>query len=467
MSKPAARGPRPVGNPAAVGLATRRIAAEILDRVESQRAFADVLLGHRISPLEPADRRLVTLLVLGTLAWQGRLDYEIRRLSSRPLEEIDPAVMVLLRMGLFQLRQTDRIPAHAAVSTAVEIARETSRTRKASGLVNAILRKAARGAVAMPNRDRDPVEFLAVSMSHPRWLVERFIEWFGIADAESLMAANNEAAPNVIRLNLSRGNPTAADRAAIVARLETSGIRLEAAGVLDETAILTAAPSDRAALTAAGLGCWQSEASQWVARMVAPALGVIVVDCSAAPGGKATHLAELTGPDGRVIALDINLAGLKRVRSLAQALGHPNIDFVRADMTAAPPLRTAAFDAVLLDAPCSGLGTLREHPEIRWRLQPSDLTRLAGLQSRMIDHAATLVRPGGAIVYSVCSVAPAEGRDVVAGFLARSGGFSLDPKPPVPAKLAHYLAADGTLSTRPDQGRRDGFFAARLIRHPG
>lgn len=459
MSRPAARSPRAIEMAEPAGLATRRIAAEILDRVESQRAFADVLLGHRIVPLEPADRRLVTLLVLGTLAWQGRLDYELRHLSSRPLEEIDPAVMILLRMGLFQLRHTDRIPAHAAVSTAVEIARQSSRTRKASGLVNAILRKAARGKIAMPARDRDPIEFLAVSLSHPRWLVESFIEWFGVAEAESLMAANNEAAPNVIRLNLSQ-----MDRAEVIARLETMGIRLEPAGVLDETAIVAAALSDRATLTEAGLGCWQSEASQWVARMVAPARGARVVDCSAAPGGKATHLAELAGLDGRVIALDINLSGLKRARTLATALGHPNIDFVRADMTAAPSLRTAAFDAVLLDAPCSGLGTIREHPEIRWRLQPADLIRLANLQSRMIDQAAMLVRPGGAIVYSVCSVAPAEGRDIVNGFLTRNGDFSLDPQPPVPTALARHLAPDGTLSTRPDLGGRDGFFAARLIR---
>jgi 16S rRNA (cytosine967-C5)-methyltransferase len=149
-----------------------------------------------------------------------------------------------------------------------------------------------------------------------------------------------------------------------------------------------------------------------VARMLAPRAGAIVVDCSAAPGGKATHLAEMIGARGRVIALDLNLNGLRNARGLAHRLRHRNVDFVCADLTADPPLKPASFARVLLDAPCTGLGTLREHPEIKWRLKPSDPARMAAIQSRMLENAAALVRPGGAIVYSVCSIAPEEGERV-------------------------------------------------------
>jgi 16S rRNA (cytosine967-C5)-methyltransferase len=198
--------------------------------------------------------------------------------------------------------------------------------------------------------------------------------------------------------------------------------------------------------------------------MLNPARGAIVVDCAAAPGGKATHLAEITGPDGRAIALDLNFAGLRKARTLAARLGHRNVFFARANMRVAAPLRPQACGFVLLDAPCTGLGTLREHPEIRWRRRPDDLGRMAAIQAEMAENAATLVRPGGALVYAVCSLAPEEGEDVVRRFLAKHREFHLDPHPPLPDKLKAALAADGTMLTRPDRDAMDGFFAARLIR---
>jgi 16S rRNA (cytosine967-C5)-methyltransferase len=189
-----------------------------------------------------------------------------------------------------------------------------------------------------------------------------------------------------------------------------------------------------------------------------------VVDCAAAPGGKATHLAELVGSAGRVLALDVNFSGLMRARMTAEALGHRNLDLVCADLTAAIALGESQFDFVLLDAPCTGLGTLREHPEIRWRLGPGDPARLAELQSRMLARAAALLRPGGAMVYSVCSLAPEEGIGVVRNFLALHPEFAIDRAPRVHPVIARELREDGTMLTRPDRGGRDGFFAARIIR---
>ncbi len=429
----------------AAGIATRKAALEILWRVEHKGAYADVLLGNRLPEFEPNDRRLVTLMVLGTLAWRARLDFEIERLASRSLTEIDAAVLEILRLGLFQIRHLDRVPKHAAVDTAVTIANGDRRTRDASGFINAVLRKATRQSAPTFEIPNDEVGSLALKYSHPRWMAERFLANFGRADAESIMAANNEAAPTAIRLNLAR-----APRDEIIARIKNDGLDVIAEGRFPETLILKGSPHMDSKSFRDGLFHVQSEASQIIARMLAPAPGATVVDCSAAPGGKATHLAELIGARGRVIALDLNLAGLRSARAVAQRLARTNLFYARADIADAIPLRPASFDYVLLDAPCTGTGTLRQHPEIRWRLRPGDPSRLATLQLAMLRNAAALLRHGGAIIYSVCSLMPEEGKDVVANFLTEHPQYDID--------------TDGTLLTRPDRSALDGFFAARIVR---
>ena len=441
------------------GLASRFAAAEILFRVDQESAYADVLLGARLPEFAPADRRLITRLVLGTIAWQGRLDYEIKHLTGRNLDEIHPVVLAILRMGLFQLRFLDRIPQHAVVDTAVSLAKRNSDARKAQGFVNAVLRRATRETAPMPSRERNEKGSLAVAFSHPRWMVERFVDWFGVADAERLMAANNEAAPNVIRLNLARGS-----RGEILERLGKDGFEIGADGRAPETITLKSAPRFESDPYREGLFHAQSEASQMVARMLGVRAGATVADCASAPGGKATHLAELVGERGRVIAVDLNRNGLRNARDLAHRLRHRNIEFVCADLMAAPPLRAGSLEYVLLDAPCTGLGTLREHPEIRWRLKPDDPARMAAIQLRMLENASALLRPGGAIVYSVCSLAPAEGEGVIDEFLKTHGEFEIDARPPNYDGAKGVLDARGFMKTRPDVGGLDGFFAARLIR---
>jgi 16S rRNA (cytosine967-C5)-methyltransferase len=434
-------------------------AVEILYRVDQESAYADVLLGGRLPEFAPADRRLITRLVLGTLAWQGRLDYELAHLTGRKLDGIQPAALAIMRMGLFQLRFLDRIPQHAVVDTAVSIAKRIPEARKASGFVNAVMRRATRETLPMPSRERDEKSFLAITMSHPRWMAERFVDWFGVANAERLMAANNDAAPNVIRLNLARGS-----RAEIIAKLNADGFEIGAVGRAPETAVLIGAPNFESRAYREGLFHAQSEASQMTARMLDPKAGATVVDCAAAPGGKTTHLAEMVGERGRVIAIDVNLNGLKNARGLAQRLRHRNIEFVCADLTAAAPLVPSRFEYVLLDAPCTGIGTLREHPEIKWQLKPSDPARMAAIQSRMLENAAALVRPGGALVYSVCSIAPEEGEGVVDGFLASHADFEIDRGLAGRDEFRDVIDARGFMKTRPDVGGLDGFFAARLIR---
>jgi 16S rRNA (cytosine967-C5)-methyltransferase len=462
--KPAKSGERRASAPARAaseraGLAVRRMALEILLGVQHRSAFADVLLGHRIGVFAPPDRRLLTRLVLGTIAWRGRLDYEIAALYSRKLAQLNSAVLMILRLGLFQMRFVSRIPKHAAVDTSVSLARENPAARAASGFVNAILRRASGGPLPLPERTQDEVGYLTVAYSHPRWMVEKFIEWFGVETAETLMAGNNEAAPNAIRLNLSRGS-----RETIIEELSSEGFRFASGGRLPETAIVEGAPQFDSAAQARGLFYAQSEASQLVARMLDPRPGATVIDCAAAPGGKATHLAELVGERGRVIALDVSFAGLKKVRALATRLGDRDVAVVRADLTAGTPIRPASCDFVLLDAPCTGLGTLREHPEIRWRLKLGDSARMAALQSRMLAGAASLVGPGGVIVYAVCSLAPEEGGEVVRDFLERHPEFAIDRNPPIRKFIEEAFDDQGMLLTRPDRDGLDGFFAARLAR---
>ncbi len=441
------------------GLASRLAAAEILYRVDKESGYADVLLGGRLPDFAPADRRLITRLVLGTLAWRGRLDYELAHLTGRKLDGIQPAALAIMRMGLFQLRFLDRIPQHAVVDTAVSIAKRIPEARKASGFVNAVMRRATRETEPMPLRERDEKNFLAITLSHPRWMVERFVDWFGVANAERLMTANNDAAPNVIRLNLARGS-----RAEIIEKLSANGFEIGAPGRAPETVVLNRAPHFESRAYHAGLFHAQSEASQMAARILAPRAGATVVDCAAAPGGKATHLAEMVGERGCVIAVDLNFNGLRNARGLAYRLRHRNIEFVCADLTVAGPFRPSSFEYVMLDAPCTGIGTLREHPEIKWRLKPSDPGRMAAIQSRMLDNAAPLVRRGGAIVYSVCSIAPEEGEGVVDGFLARHDDFEIDRDIAGRDEFRDVIDARGFMKTRPDVGGLDGFFAARLIR---
>src|SRR5208337_1674271 len=420
-------------SPADEGLASRMAAAEILYRVDQESGYADVLLGGRLPDFPPADRRLITRLVLGTLAWRGRLDYELAHLTGRKLEGIQPAALAIMRMGLFQLRFLDRIPQHAVVDTAVSIAKRIPEASKAAGFVNAVMRRATRETAPMPARERNEKSYLAVMYSHPRWMVERFVDWFGVANAERLMTANNDAAPNVIRLNLARGDNREIERRRLRDRRARPRARDDRA---EQRAAIRVARVSRGPVPRAIRGVADGRANAGAAR-------------------------------GRVIAVDLNLGGLRNARGLARRLRHRNVEFVCADLTAALPLAPSSFESVFFDAPCTGIGTLREHPEIKWRLKPGDPARMAAIQSRMLENAAAIVGRAGAIVYSVCSIAPEEGEGVVEGFLARHADFEIDRGVAADGVLKDVIDARGFMKTRPDVGGLDGFFAARLVRRRG
>jgi 16S rRNA (cytosine967-C5)-methyltransferase len=432
----------------------RRAAVDVLVRVEGG-AFADVLVGERLARgvVEPRDGALFTRLVYGTETWRGRLDWTLARLARRPLADLTPSVRAALRLGLFQLLMLDRVPAHAAVDTTVTLVKQFAGAG-AGSFANAVLRGFLRsGEDAFPDAERQPDLHLAVRWSHPEWLVRLWRAELGDERTKALLAANAEPAPTVVRVD-----PDVTSRDAIIARLEARGVAAQTTAYAPYGLVVQAPVSAIAGESGLTL---QGEASQLVVDVLDPRPGERVLDLCAAPGGKTGAIAARTAP-AAVVAGDRSRAGMRRVAALPAARAG-RVHALVADAVQVP-LR-AAFDAVLVDAPCSGLGTLRAHPEIRWRRQPADLEQLAARQDVILASAAALVRPGGRLVYSTCTVARAENEQVVERFLAGHPEFRCaDARSHLAAAARPLVAEDGLLRTSPDVGGLDGFFAARLER---
>lgn len=438
----------------------RRLAWRVLNAVEGG-AFADAALGTTLrgAHLEPRDRALATQLVYGTLAWQGLLDHVLTQLGRAP-RRLDVEVRTLLRLALFQLIRLDRVPAFAAVDTAVELAK-TLKGGAPSGLVNALLRRFLREGrpLALPP-ESDRARHLALATSHPQWLVERWLAELGTDDAAALLASDNQPAPTTLR-----ALPGRVPRATVIAALADADVaarptRWAADGIVLES------PVDPTGLPGWRDGWFtvQGEASQLVAAMLGVAPGARVLDVCAAPGGKALAAAGVAGPAGLVLATDPYRPGLVRLGEEAARLGL-RVLRVRAAATQLPLTATTGFDAVLVDAPCSGLGTLRQHPEIRWRRQAGDVATLAVLQRRLLAAAAAHVRPGGVLLYATCTITRDENDAVVDAFLAAHADFATDdPRPVLPAAAGELVDARGALRTFPHRHGLDGFFALRMVR---
>jgi 16S rRNA (cytosine967-C5)-methyltransferase len=425
-------------------------AFDILRRVESARAFAGVLLEEREGRFaDPRDRALLHELVLGVLRRRATLDHALGQVSSRPLAEVDLEVLLALRLGAYALLYLDRVPDFAAVTTAVDLVRAAGR-KAAAGFANGVLRQVARrGSSLLPAQPVDgDAEALALHASHPAWWTRRLVERVGWERAVAIVEADNLPATTVLRV-----------REGIDPRLDGLEVR---PGSFAPSArhVVSGRPT---ATPGFGDGTFwiQDEGSQLVPLLAAAGAGARVVDTCAAPGGKTLALAEAVGETGFVVAADRHGGRLRRLARNVARCRFGNVAAVAADMTA-PPL-AGGWDAVLVDAPCSGTGTLRRHPEIRWRLRPEDLPAIAARQQRLLQAAAPLVRPGGAIVYAVCSMEPEEGEAVVETFLASRPTFRrANARPFLPESARALVGGDGCLRTAPDLDGMDGFFAARI-----
>jgi len=441
--------------------AGRRVAFEVLRRVEEGGAYASRALDAALSAagaLDPRESGLATELVYGSLRRALALDLALAPLSRRPLAELDPAARVALRLGAYELLFL-RTPPHAAVGEAVALVRGVQHGR-ASGYANAVLRALARDPrlPAPPPLDSDPAGHVAVAEALPRWLAEEWVAWLGAEEALALAAAMNRPAPLTVRSGardalVSRARAAGLD-AAPTAR-SPDGVRLSGSSVADLSR------------AAGGLAFQvQDEAAQLVSLLAAGELRgrrARVLDACAAPGGKAFHLAEMLGPGSEVVAVEAHPRKADALAREAERRGLP-VKVICADAArAVPGLEPESFEAVLVDAPCAGLGTLRRHPELKLRRTAADLPRLAEVQRAVLASCARYARPGAPVTYAVCSLSRAEGPEVVAALL--DGGHRRAPPPA--GFPPDVLDARGDLLTLPHRhDGADGFYAARLVTGP-
>jgi 16S rRNA (cytosine967-C5)-methyltransferase len=432
----------------------RRAAFEILVRVE-EGAYASVLLATREQELSLLDRSLCHELVMGVLRWQLWLDKLIEYYSNRKVGELDLPVRIILRLGLYQLRFLSRVPASAAVNESVKLV-NFARLRSASGLVNAVLRRATREPDVDPaSKIDDPTDRIAVSTSHPAWLIERWIKAFGREQAETFARSNNEPAPTAFRVIRNR-----AKESEVIERLQLAGAELIPSAIIDGAWRISGAGSLLSELVAEGQVYVQAEASQLVAAVLGAQPDQRVLDLCAAPGGKTTQIADSMRDSGAIVASDLHEHRLRTVIHTAKAHRLSNIHCVALDGLQPLPLAEEAFERVLVDAPCSGTGTLRRNPEIRWRITPADIQDLSQRQKRLLSNAAGAVKPGGRLVYSTCSVEIDENEDVRKEFLENNKGYR-------PAELPLDSALKTSVSTArtwPHRNGTDGFFICAFER---
>ena len=446
---------------AAAGVTPARACAfTVIRRVFEEDAWADRALhaeAQRLG-LDARERALAMRIAYGAVQRRATLDHVIERLAGRGTDQLEPAVLAALRLGLVQLLALDRVAAHAAVGEAVELAKRHS--RGGAGLVNAVLRRAVReaGPIVEALDDTDPAG-AARRHSHPEWIVRLWWDALGPRRARSLLAADNEPAEAALRANALKERP-----AALLERLGLPGRAGAAAGPPGiEEAVLLDVPFDAhgSPLWAEGAFMPQSRAAMAVAHLLAPRPGERVLDLCAAPGGKTTHLAALMEGTGTVVAVERHPGRAAALERTAARMGAANVEVRVADAAAFD--EPGAYDRVLVDPPCSDLGTLRSRPDARWRKTAGQPARLAALQGRILRAGAEALRPGGTLVYSTCTISPEENERVVQGFLAERPDFALDD---LQADLPvwKHPSVDHCLQTLPDRDGTDGFFIARLRR---
>ncbi len=458
----------------------RRAAFEILRRVEQESAYASVLLAAHDRGMRADDRALCHELVLGVLRKQLWLDRALEHFADRDIARIDLPVRLALRLGLYQLRFLSRIPPSAAVNESVNLVRAAG-LQSAGSFTNAVLRRATREPAYDPTTTAtDPLEKLAVETSHPPWLIERWAKVLGFEEAEALARANNESQPTAFRFT-AKAIQSSLDLEQILKEISDSGAQLAPSRIAPDgwriTRDRTARGSERVSggkdggvpqaktpallnrLSQDGLIYFQDEASQLVSYLVAPRSSDRLLDVCAAPGSKTTHMAALA-PQALIVCGDLHEYRLRTMNDLAKRQAAGQVKLARYDATCTLPFADRSFDRVLVDAPCSGTGTLRHNPEIRWRLQPSDIIDLSTTQKKILANAAATVRPGGRLIYSTCSVEPEENEAVARNFLKQNTEFTvlrLDEQ-------TDLVSDAGVFRTWPHRHDVDGFFVASFER---
>ncbi len=427
----------------------RRAAYGVIRRVSEQGAFADRALHGAVADLSPRDRALAMTLAYGTVQRRRTLDHLLAGFVSRPLERLEPSVLAALRLGLFQLVFLGGVTDYAAVNESVELAKAES--RGGGQLVNAVLRRAAReGAAQLASLDDRTPQRAAVLHSVPDWLAEMWWRELGPEAARALLQSVNTPAESALRVNLLRATPEevlAALPAGSAARPAPAWVRQPGLPELPDVLVLDGAfDAFGSELFARGAVMPQARGSAVVARTLAPVAGERVLDLCAAPGGKTTHLAALMGGAGELVAVEAHPGRVRALEETCQRMGAGHVSVRCADARTFTDPRP--FDRVLVDPPCSGLGTLQARPDLRWQPSRGQVVQLAARQAELLRAGALALRPGGTLVYSVCTISRREADEVVDAFLAEATGFT----------------ADGRWQLLPSVEGTDGFFIARLRR---
>jgi 16S rRNA (cytosine967-C5)-methyltransferase len=439
----------------------REAAFRVLRAIAGGRVDLGDALSRTRDPLPDArDRALATELATGTLRWRGAIDYQLQRLSAKPLRKLDPAVLDALRLAAYQILYLDRVPTSAIVNDSVDLVKGAG-FRSAGGFANAVLRRLSRerGTLVWPDRDAI-VEHLSVVHSHPAWLVQRWLERYGERATEHWLQFNNDPPRMTLAANRLHGT-----RDALIERLRSEDIDGVPTPLAPHGVVVTKGRALTSAAFRDGYCVVQDEASQLVPELIRALPGQRALDVCAAPGGKTIAIAAQCAPHGVVIASDVRS---KRVALLAATMARCRVPLVRVAHIASEgtlPFRDAAFDRVLIDAPCSGLGTVRRDPDIRWRREPTEFASFAATQLDLLHRVCPLVARGGLIIYSTCSSEPDENEDVVAAFLATSPDFTVSPLATAGLEdvIARMATPEGYLRTTPEHGL-EAFFAAILRR---
>ncbi len=436
-------------------------ALKLLHNIEADQKYAHLALPVFLErgKLDARDRAFVTDLVYGVVRRRLSLDYLIEKFSSRPLSRVDDNTRQLLELGLYQLIYMDRVPDHSVVDTSVELAKRRLK-RGAEKFVNAVLRGAVRrqDELPWPDRSRDELEFLSVFYSHPRWLVDLWVDELGLEAAEALLAADNRRRGVTLRVNTRKNSVEEA-----TAILTEAGLSVQPGLYVSEALRVTGHPPSK--FFERGLVYAQDEASMLVVEVLEPQRGERIIELGAAPGGKSTHIATTIDDIGEVVAVDRSSTRLALVTDNATHQGLGSIRAIEADATDLADLEKAIgqdvpADRVLVDAPCSGLGVLAQRPDARWRKDPEQIAELAELQLRMLENAAALVRPEGIIVYSACTIVKAETTEVIRRFLLGTDEF----QPESFSVAGLDSGQSGFLQLTPSEHDIDGMFIAKLVR---
>lgn len=453
-------------------IAPARLAAyEVLRAVNGGRAdLPNALARVRTGLADERDRALAGEIAAGTLRWQAAFDHIVGEFARRPAGKLDPEVLDVLRLTAFQLLHLDRVPASAAVNDAVNLTRQVGK-KSAAPLVNAVLRRISRERDRLPLPPRpteggwhlshtgaSPLSYLSITLSHPKWLVERWLERYGFEAAEAWAQFDNAPAALTLRANTLR-----ATRDEVSASLAEHGVVTEPTRFAPDGLVVRSGNPLLTPLAGGGLFFVQDEASQLIAVFANAKPAERVLDLCAAPGGKTTAMAASMGDRGLVVSGDVRPRRMELLARTVAASRATCIRLVHADAAELLPF-TEAFSCVLLDAPCSGLGTLRRDPDIRWRRRAEDLSPLADVQLRMLDRAAAVVQEDGRLVYATCSSEPEENEEVVSRFLTRHAEFRPAGARELPAAVQPFLTLDGYLRTLPFRDQLEGFFAAMVVK---